>query len=122
MKLFPILTSLLSLMIVASCTKDVGPNPDLLPKPLGGCDTVKYSTHIAPLFTNYCAPCHSPSGGQSPDLTDYATLKSQVDGGRIKARLIDQLPSPMPPPGSISPTDSEVDLIRCWMENGAPNN
>lgn len=122
MKLFVILTSMSSLIIGVSCTKDVGPNPDLLPKPLAGCDTVKYSAHIAPLFTNYCVSCHSPSGGQSPDLTDYTSLKSQVDGGRIKARLIDQLPSPMPPPGNPAPTDSEIEMIKCWMENGAPNN
>ena len=119
MKLFLFLTSLSFLIIGISCTKDVGPNPDLIPKSTEACDTVTFSKHIKPLITNYCATtgCHLP-GSQSPDLSDNNIIQSQAD--RIKARLIDQ--NDMPPSGSPVPTGDEVNSIKCWLNAGAPLN
>ena len=119
MKLFYTSVISISLVVTSSCTKDIGPNPDLQPKPLGACDTITFAKHIAPIFTNQCATCHF-TGGQYPELVDYTTIKTQVDGGRIQARVIDQLPSPMPQGGSL--TQTELDLIKCWLNSGAPNN
>lgn len=119
MKLFPVLVSIISLSIGISCTKDVGQNPDLLPRPLEGCDTVTFTKHILPISTNSCVTCHSP-GAQSPDLSNYALIKAQADAGRIKARVIDQMPSVMPQGGPLP--NAELDLIKCWLNAGAPNN
>lgn len=105
---------------LTSCTKDIGPNPDLIPKAPGACDTVTFAKHIMPVFTNSCVSCHSPAGGTNPDLSDYTLIKTQVDGGRIKARVFDQLPSPMPQSGPLAQT--ELDIIKCWLDAGAPNN
>jgi predicted CXXCH cytochrome family protein len=109
-----------SLIVFSSCTKDVGPNPDLILKTASACDSVTFAKHIMPIFTNSCVNCHSPSGGTNPDLTTYDLIKTQVDAGLIKARVIDQLPTPMPQGGPLPQT--ELDLVKCWLEAGAPNN
>lgn len=119
MKILSILVIAVNLIALVSCTKDIGANPDFIPKPSGACDSVTFTKHIAPIFTNQCAICHF-TGGQSPELIDYTTIKTQADGGRIKARVLDQLPSPMPQGGSL--TQPELALVKCWLDAGAPNN
>jgi len=116
MKLYLIFASILSLSF-ASCTKDIGPNPDLVPK-TSFCDTITFAKHILPIFNSECVTCHS-AGGQNPELSNYNLIKTQVDGGRIKARMIDG-PSFMPASGRLP--DNQINLIKCWLDAGAPNN
>lgn len=120
MKLLNISAVAISLITLIACTKDVGPNPDLVVKPTG-CDTITFTKHIKPIITNYCAKsgCHV-TGAQSPDFSNDLTLQSQAQAGRIKARLIDQ--NDMPPAGNPSPTNDEITSIKCWLEAGAPLN
>lgn len=118
MKIPVIFASVLCLGFM-SCTKDIGPNPDLIPK-TNFCDTITFTKNIMPIFNNECVSCHSPGGGQSPDLSDYNLIKTQVDGGRIKARMIDGSPSFMPTAGRLP--DNQIDMIKCWLDAGAPNN
>ncbi len=119
MKILSISVIAIGFIALASCTKDIGANPDLLPKTAEYCDTITFAKHIEPIFTNQCVTCHF-TGGQVPDLSNYALIKTQVDGGRIKARVLDQNPSPMPQGGSL--TQPELDLVKCWLDAGAPNN
>lgn len=119
MNFFSILSLTVGVITITSCTKDVGPNPDLVPKETNPCDSITFTTQIKPIIDNQCVNCHS-AGGQSPDLSTYSLLKAQVDGGRIKARVIDQNPSPMPPAGNLS--SEELNSIKCWLDAGAPNN
>lgn len=117
MKLFLIFAFMLSISFV-SCTKDIGPNPDLIVKTSNACDTITFTKHILPIFNSECVTCHS-AGGQSPELSNYTLIKTQVDGGRIKARVIDG-PSFMPASGRLP--DNQINLIKCWLDAGAPNN
>jgi len=119
MKLLYFSAIAISLITVTSCTKDVGPNPDLLPKAPQGCDTITFTKHIKPIMTNYCAisGCHEP-GAQSPDLTDDNTIHNQAD--LIKMRVIDL--HNMPPVGYPAPTEEEINSIKCWLNAGAPLN
>ena len=121
MKLFSVFIIAAGLTLVAACTKDVGPNPDLVVKTTSVCDSVTFTTDIKPIITTYCAVsgCHV-AGAQAPNLSDDTELKTQADGGRIKARLIDQ--GDMPPAGSPAPTSDEIASIKCWLEAGAPLN
>lgn len=119
MKLFLLSAIAISSMVFTACTKDIGPNPDLIPKTPGACDSITFTKHIMPIFTNSCVTCHF-AGAQSPELSDYSMIKAQVDGGRIKARVIDQLPSSMPQGGPLP--QEELNLIKCWLDAGAPNN
>lgn len=119
MNFISILSLSAGVIFITSCTKDVGPNPDLVKKQTSVCDTITFTKHIKPIIDNQCVNCHS-TGAQSPDLSTYSLLKTQVDGGRIKARVIDQNPSPMPPAGNL--TSDELNSIKCWLDAGAPNN
>lgn len=123
MKLFPFFVSMFCLSVIVSCTKDVGPNPDLLPKAANNCDSVTFANTIQPIINNSCATpgCHE-AGFPYGDFTSYGDIKIKIDAGSFKARVIDQAPSPMPPLGSPAPTDAELNSIKCWLEAGAPNN
>ena len=89
------------------------------------CDTVNvtFSGSIQPINDTYCKGCHSgsqPSGGIT--LTDYATIKAAVDGGRYLG-AIEQLPGykAMPNGGSKLP-DCNIYQINKWVKQGMPNN
>lgn len=122
MKLLNISVVAISLITLAACTKDVGPNPDLVVKPTG-CDTVTFAKHIKPIIDSKCVSCHinGTSSGAPGDFTIFNDLQSKALNGSIKARVIDQLPSVMPQGGPPLPQD-QLDLIKCWLEAGAPNN
>lgn len=123
MKCFKVFTGLVIILLIYSCTKDIGQNITLAPtqQPVLGnsCDTVKYSTHIAPIIASNCLGCHT-SGPGAGILTTYLGVKAKVDNGSFKARVIDLLPSPMPQGGALSP--DKIALIQCWLNNGAQNN
>jgi len=112
---------ILILLGFSSCTKEVGKNPELIPvKSSSSCDTVKFAAHILPIIQNNCLNCHSGFGPGNGNLTSYAGIKDKVDNGSFKARVIDLLPTPMPQSGALPA--QQIALIKCWLENGAPNN
>jgi mono/diheme cytochrome c family protein len=68
---------------------------------------------MRPVFVRACASCHLPAGSARIDLSGYR----QWDDKRelIRRRVVDRLPTAMPPPGSpLSTEDREV--IRRWTE------
>lgn len=85
------------------------------------CSTVpaKYSDNVSPIITGKCATatCHDPataSGGLV--LQNYSQVNDALN--RIKARVT--VEKTMPPTGPLSPT--EINILKCWIESGAPNN
>jgi uncharacterized membrane protein len=113
--------SVVSFFLILSCTKDKGKLPvEVPPPPVEACDTITWTKHIKKIVETKCstAPgCHTgaaPSGGVSLDT--YAQVKNQADNGRIKARVIDGIPSFMPQGGQLP--QNEKDLIACWLGNG----
>ncbi|MBK7029438.1 MAG: hypothetical protein IPH45_09570 [Bacteroidales bacterium] len=90
-----------------------------------GCDTtnVTYLTHIKPLLQNHCQGCHSggnPSGGIP--LVIYSDAKAIADNGKFLG-TINQLNgySPMPQ-NSNKLTDCQINMVKIWINLGAPNN
>lgn len=106
---------------VFSCTKDKGKadvpvaiSPDV-------CDSATYNFKVKDIVDTKCKSCHNPSGQQpTPLLTDYGTVKTQADAGRIKIRAIDANQSPMPPSGSPELTSQEKAILQCWLDKGSP--
>jgi len=88
-----------------------------LPEPIKKVEGVEitYTSHIKKIIDDNCISCHSSTGGQTPFLTTYSEVKSQADGGRIKARVIDG-PSFMPPAGKLP--QSEIDTLQLWLDQG----
>ena len=85
---------------------------------------VDYATDIQPIFNNSCTSCHGNSGGLS--LSSYDNLMSNnvvVAGNHADSELYNRITLPetangdMPPSGSLS--QSDIDLIAQWIDEGA---
>ena len=85
------------------------------------CDTTSYTRDVKAIIDNKCVSCHSNAPGSTGGfpLTTYGQVKAKADEGKIKARVIDQKPSSMPPTGSPQLTQEEREKINCWLSNGA---
>lgn len=108
---------LLTGIVLTNCTKDEGKAPVVTPPPVELCDTITYTKHIKKLMDDYCVSCHKNSadvGGVG--LTTYAEVKDRTQAGRMKARVIDGVPTFMPQGGELSTAQKQ--LITCWIDKG----
>ncbi len=103
-----------------SCTVDKGA---IKPKALVSCDTITYTTSVTAVVNAKCAipSCHVANFG-SGDFTTYAGLNAKVTGGQFNNRVFVQ--GNMPPTYSANGplTTTELEILRCWYNAGAPNN
>ncbi len=88
------------------------------------CDTLMptYVNEIKPIIDVNCSypGCHA-AGYEAGDFTNYASMKSRLDGGQFETRVI--IIKDMPPPYASGPkelTQEEFDLLQCWLQNGYP--
>lgn len=80
--------------------------------------SARFATDIMPIVTANCATssCHNTTAVGGVILQTYSEIYAKAD--RIRQRtLVDKT---MPPNGSLTP--SELNIIRCWLDSGAPNN
>lgn len=77
---------------------------------------ISYANDIKPIITTNCATtgCHGAGTG-SRDWTDFTKLKANASD--VKTRTANHT---MPPETPLS--QSEIDLIGCWVDDGALNN
>lgn len=98
---------------------------DLLVMDALGCETsqrlellpeVRYENSIKEIIQTSCAipGCHN--GSQSPDFRSFATI--QLKANRIMIRTGDRTM----PDGGGSLTQAQIDMIACWVEDGALDN
>jgi hypothetical protein len=113
---------LVGLLFVLSCRKDKAERM-LTPDEIEFkkyCDSigVTYTNDVYPIIhTNCVVPgCHG--AGATWDYTTYAGLKAKVDNGSFEQRVIIQRSMPDGPPLSAQ----EIDILKCWLLDGAPNN
>jgi hypothetical protein len=96
-----------------------------------GCDTTQfaYAANVAPLFKYYCTGCHPAPGSQStPNLSSYVAIKAELQNN--PGRLLGSVQWTPPyntattkmPQGSNQLSACELEVIRKWIEAGAPNN
>lgn len=114
------LTGLLFLMLAAGCYYD---KEELLYPGSGqavNCSTVsaKFSTDVLPLVTAKCAipTCHNSSAAGGLVFQNYSQVSAAKD--RINQRVV--VEKSMPPTGALAA--SEISILQCWIESGAPNN
>ncbi len=121
------------LMILQSCSKDVGPvEPDS-----DSNNQVSFKNDVQPIFNNHCISCHPSSGdldlreGHSyneivgvsasgysgtlvvPGNAEASVLYKKIDGSGAFG-------SNMPLGGSLSA--NQIKIIRDWINQGAKNN
>ena len=87
------------------------------------CDTtnVTYALSIEPIMESKCMGCHSgssPQGGLS--LSNYAEISSEALFGDVLATVQHANGVTAMPYNSAQLPQCEIDLIRIWIENGAP--
>ena len=104
---------LFTILLLASCKKD--------PIAIGNvdCNTVTYSSTIAPLLTTSCntSGCHN-AGSNKGDLTTYAKVSEYVNNGTFKKEVLTD--QSMPTSGPL--TSEQLGQVQCWLDSGAPNN
>lgn len=90
--------------------------------PSSYCDTtnVTYATKVVPIIQSNCATpgCHVSGGQGNGDFTVYADVKARVDNGQLQADVF--VNKTMPPSSALSACD--VNVLKIWVGQGAPNN
>lgn len=83
------------------------------------CSDVTYSNDVKPLIEANCTAsgCHG-SSSLNGDYTSYSGLSASAVSGKLNERVIEK--KDMPKEKSLSKHDRKV--IKCWIDNGAPNN
>lgn len=83
------------------------------------CSTInaKFSADVFPLITAKCSlsGCHDAASGRITFL-NYAQISGAA--ARINTRVV--VEKSMPQTGPLQ--QSEINIIKCWIESGAPNN
>ncbi|MBL0357793.1 MAG: hypothetical protein IPP72_13310 [Chitinophagaceae bacterium] len=84
------------------------------------CATIsaKFSTDVSPLIAGKCATsgCHDATASGGLIFQNYTQVSSAKDRINIRAVVEKSMPSAAP----LQP--SEINIIKCWIESGAPNN
>lgn len=106
--------SVLLIAVLSRCTKDSGKVPVL---EVSKCDTITYTKHIKPIMEKYCTNCHGTplSGGAPVYLDTYSSVKASGANGTLKKETIDDATMPY---GGPPLSQSNQDLISCWLTNG----
>lgn len=81
------------------------------------CTTVTFSGEIESLFNSKCLACHGV-GSTNGTMTNYDEIKVYVDNGQINSRVL--ITQNMPQGGAL--TSKQLGQIKCWLDDGAPNN
>lgn len=87
-----------------------------------GVQPVSYSSEIRPILDGNCTVCHNNTALQGGiSLETYNQVKIQADNGKLVGSTA-QLSgfSPMPKGGKLS--QCNIDKIKKWVADGAPNN
>ncbi len=117
-----VLVTMLLCLLPLSCYYDQGEEFD--PVDIA----VSFKTDIQPIFNRNCILCH-PAINPSPDLSEGNSYQSLLNRNLVKAndlnasalyqRLLGN-PSIMPPSGGLP--ESDINLFRNWIEQGALDN
>lgn len=84
------------------------------------CNTVtaKYAADVQPIIASKCATggCHDAGASGGVILQTHSQVSAKKD--RVYARAV--VEKSMPSSGALSP--AEIAKLKCWIDNGAPNN
>ena len=110
-----ILFSISVLCIFSSCGDDEGTTTP--------CTSPSYSSDIRPIIVESCAlvGCHV-AGFADGDYSSYQGVKANADSGTLGAQITSGDMPPANSPGPTNLSNAEIDLINCWIADGAPNN
>ncbi|WP_299252652.1 cytochrome c [uncultured Aquimarina sp.] len=96
-----------------SCETNVEEDVDIIIEEESCDTTISFTASIKPIIDSNCITCHG--GSQFPDLRTYDGINN--NSARVRTQVVNRT---MPQGGSLS--NEDIELIRCWIENGALNN
>ena len=93
--------------------------------PEGPCitDNISYAAFVAPLLSANCVGCHSggtPSGNIV--LNSHSAVQTVALNGRLLGAITWASGYPQMPQGSAKLSACNIEKIKAWINNGAPNN
>ncbi|MHB1654238.1 MAG: cytochrome b N-terminal domain-containing protein [Desulfitobacteriaceae bacterium] len=84
-----------------------------------------YKKDIDPIFQSRCVGCHGPNAGYAVDTYGNLTKKNIVPGNSDASTLVQRIEGKQQPqmPMGLEPlTKDQIQSIKNWIEDGAPNN
>ena len=83
------------------------------------CSTVTYAAVIEPMVRQSCggSDCHG-TNARYGDMMTYTKLKPYINDGSFRKEVLDNQTMPE----GANMTSQELGQIKCWLDNGAPNN
>lgn len=97
-----------------------------------------FAADVAPIFRSNCAPCHIGTRTSGVELTTHASTLTSVGsqyatsiivaGDAEASPLLDKIASAVPQHGLRMPdsrpplSNAQIELIRGWIDEGAPDN
>lgn len=84
--------------------------------------TATFNTDIVPILTAHCNRCHR-NGRQdgNVNLEGYNNVKPYADNGSLYGTTNHEANYPVMPTNGIKIPFCEIEKMRIWVENGAPN-
>ena len=88
----------------------------------GSEDEVSYDLDVSPIVESSCAisGCHDGSNGADLNWNDFSKFQSHAAEVKDRITRPPGEPGHMPATGSI--TDTEIQTIVCWVDQGAQDN
>ncbi len=83
-------------------------------------EPISFMREVNPIIKNNCATagCHEPRGFGNGNFETYAGIKAKVDNGSLERRAITD--KTMPAAGPLP--QRQLDILKAWIDQGAPNN
>lgn len=84
---------------------------------------VSYLEDVKPIVETKCAisGCHNGSLGAERNWSDFETFQHNAQNGHVKNYVINRImPLAESPNGPLS--QDQINIIACWIDEGAPNN
>ena len=86
--------------------------------------TFSYTSNIKGIIERRCVSCHITGSGVAGadifDFTTYEGMKSHLDAGHFRERVV--IVKDMPQSNSTGMSQAERDSINCWILAGYPKN
>ncbi len=125
-KMTTLITGLFLLMIViaVSCSKSSEEDLRSSTPPIS-CDTVNmtYAADVMPVLKANCYSCHGNGGNSGGvNLDTYDNVKDEADDGALLGTITHASGYPPMPANGGKLSDCDINIIRDWINRGAPDN
>lgn len=115
-RVFLLFTLIITLVSCSSDVEDdsIDPIGEEKEEEQDDCATITFTGNVKSIIDSNCIQCHG-NGGTSPNLTTLNSIKANAN--KVKSEVVSRR---MPRGGSL--TQTEIDAIACWVDNGALDN